>query len=460
MPILKKKLITPDNTGKFTRLDNLSGIRTDIDADLVAANIVVGKNIFGVTGTHFDELSGSTEVSIKFGENITEGDPVYFDLDVLVRDVAFEQDILPNLRAVGKTVYDVCWSGDSQYVMYGCSGVAPYFQILKRNGDTYTVLDDPVDGATGAVHSIGCSDDGVYWGLAHSTSPYVTFYKRSGDTFTKLATPSTPPTGNAYGASMTKDGVYFAVGHYKTPFISIYKRTGDTWAKLSNPGTLPGDHAMDVDFSPDGTYLAYSYDDSSSIVYHKVYKRTGDTFGNATMSPTYIGVNDTPSTQYGAAFSPDGTHLMMGTDIATWCTMFKRSGDKFTRLKYMSLPYDPRKFEWHPDGEKLLLCHQNTTGVNGNVVWYNRSGDTFTSATGQLPGIQVGPGKMVARFAPNGMYLFVGADDPPEIQHWMYDLKAMKSGNLRANIVGTYGAGIALESGVTGETKSVLMLLS
>lgn len=456
MAIIKKRVIYPDNSGKFTKLGNLSGIKMDSDADLVAANILMGKNIFGVTGTHFDALAGGVEVDIKYGETIEAGDPVYFDLDEIHKDAEFA---VPGFTFTNNhNVNEIAWSNDSQYVGLAL-GAAPYFMILKRTGDTYEKLPDPVDLPTSTFWGISCSSDGVYWTLSNSYTPFIFNYKRTGDTLAKLADPVALPEYGGRGVSMTKDGIYVAMGLVDAPFMAWYKRTNDVWAKLANPTTVPADHPYAVKWSNNGTYLCITCDNSNATVYHKVWKRATDVLTQLA-TPANVSVSNVPSAQYGIAWSPDDVYLACGMDISPWAKIYKRSGDTFSAIDSENLEYDSRKMAFHPDGEKLLMVHRDTTGIPSDIHWLNRVGDAFTRQTGMPPNITNTGTLLDAVFAPNGLYLLVGQDTLPVLQHWMYDLKAMKSANLRANIVDSYGAGIATEAGVAGDVKTVLLLLA
>ena len=85
--------------------------------------------------------------------------------------------------------------------------------------------------------------------------------------------------------------------------------------KLSNPSELPTNNALGTAFSPDGNYLSVCHYDSPFIT---IYKRSGDTFTklpNPSTLPTGNG--------YGTAFSPDGNYLSVADSASPYITIYK-----------------------------------------------------------------------------------------------------------------------------------------
>src|SRR5690554_1483990 len=106
--------------------------------------------------------------------------------------------------------------------------------VRQIGGDSVSILVMPAVMAAASARK-----SGTYLVVAHDSSPHVTIYKRNGDTFTKLDDPAALPGGVGYGAAFSPDGAYLAVAHYTSPHVTIYKRNGDTFTKLDDPAALP-----------------------------------------------------------------------------------------------------------------------------------------------------------------------------------------------------------------------------
>jgi WD40 repeat protein len=228
--------------------------------------------------------------------------------------------------------YAVACSSNSRYIAVGVVN-SPYIVTYKRNGDTFTQLNDPdvlPAGASKRGNAIAFSPDDKYMACMSATSPYLKIYKldKSTDSFTKIADPAVMPTiGNSYsGVAFSPNGNYLAITQNDSPNIAIYKITaGDTFTRLPNPTTLPSGPCHGVAFSPDGVYMVLSSDTSPYI---NVYKITsGDTFTKLT-DPVATGT----SLGYAIAFSPDGNYVVIGGASSSVINVYQRSGDTFTKL--------------------------------------------------------------------------------------------------------------------------------
>ena len=82
-----------------------------------------------------------------------------------------------------------------------------------------------------------------------------------------------------------------------------------------------GEYAL----SAGGTYMSVAYEASPYIT---IYKRSGDTFtklADPATLPTGVGL--------GVSWSPDGTYMSVSNGTASpFITIYKRSGDTFTKL--------------------------------------------------------------------------------------------------------------------------------
>ena len=87
---------------------------------------------------------------------------------------------------------------------------------------------------------------------------------------------------------------------------------------------MPTGNGWGVAFSSDDTYLAVAH---STSPYLTVYKRSGDSFtkrSNPADLPTGMG--------YGVAFSSDDPYLAVAHGTSPFLTVYKRSGDTFTKI--------------------------------------------------------------------------------------------------------------------------------
>jgi hypothetical protein len=276
-----------------------------------------------------------------------------------------------------------------------------------------SITNKGVEGTTsGTIFGTATSPDGTYVAYAQSASPYVVIFKRTGDTFTKLADPATLPAGLSASAAFSNDGTYLVIGHDVSPFITIYKRSGDTFTKLTNPATLPVDKVNSASFSGDDIYLALSattvsIGQSPTIV----YKRSGDTFTKLTDPPL-------PEDNYSCtgdcgkevSFSSDGIYLAAASAYTPSITIYKRSGDSFSRLNPPDYPVLPdNTFDTIAD---TVCLSQDATylGVGHNsspfITVYKRSGDSFN----RLSGVDIIPNARIqaCKFSPDGKYLIAG----------------------------------------------------
>ena len=137
---------------------------------------------------------------------------------------------------------------------------------------------------------------------------------------------------------------------------------------LPDPATLPSDDTRGCAFSSDDTYLAVAHLASPYIT---IYKRSGDTFTKLADPGTLPTGNGR-----GCAFSSDDTYLAIAHDTSPYVTIYKRSGDTFTKLADpASLPTDTgRNCYFSSDDTYLAVAHSTSP----YITIYKRSGDTFT----------------------------------------------------------------------------------
>jgi len=144
------------------------------------------------------------------------------------------------------------------------------------------------------------------------------------------------------------------------------------FSKLDNPSTLPTGQGKDAKFSHDDTYLAVAHSISPYIT---IYKRSGDVFTKLD-NP-----DDLPTDAKCLAWSHDSTYLAVGINASPYIYIYKRSGDTFTKLTNPDdLPSESVDgLAWSHDSTYLYAMQTNLNFARGTM--YKRSGDTFTEIT-------------------------------------------------------------------------------
>jgi WD40 repeat protein len=166
---------------------------------------------------------------------------------------------------------------------------------------------------------------------------------------------------------------------------------------------LPPVTVNGLSYSPDGTYLAVGHDGSPFIT---IYKRSGDTFTKLT-NPATLPANFAN----GVAFSPDGTYLAVAHSTSPFITIYKRSGDTFTKLTDPATLPPSTGFgtAFSPDGTYLAVAHGNSPFI----TIYKRDGDTFTKLAN--PDILPTEAGFSVSFGLDDTYLAVGHLNTPRI---------------------------------------------
>jgi DNA-binding beta-propeller fold protein YncE len=160
-----------------------------------------------------------------------------------------------------------------------------------------------------------------------------------------------------------------AIAKFDTVAFGNVVENPDVKIKIADPDILPtGNAGYSTAFSPDGTYLSVAHNSSPFIT---IYKLSGDTFtklANPDVLPSSTGI--------GTAFSPDGTYLVVANDSSPFITIYKRSGDTFTKLPDPSTlpPSSGNDAAFSPDGTYLAVAHIDSP----HITIYKRSGDNFT----------------------------------------------------------------------------------
>ena len=239
--------------------------------------------------------------------------------------------------------------------------------------NTFTKYADPSTLPTGTTTRVAIAPNNEHIAIGMQTSPYLAIYKLSGGVLTKLSNPASMPSAEVRGVAFSHDSTYLTIGG-QTFLSKIYKRSGDTFTELAGePNIAPAATPAYVDFTDDSTYMAIGSTGGPS--YLSIYKQTStDNFDLLTVTAPDV---QPTSALRGLSFSPGGgTYLAVSTASSPRLSIYKRSGDTFTKLA------DPASLPTN-QGREVAFSHDSTylaiaTYGSPYIVIYKRSGDTFT----------------------------------------------------------------------------------
>ena len=182
-----------------------------------------------------------------------------------------------------------------------------------------------------------------------------------------------------------------------------YGKIEDGLQALPEPDVLPTGLGVGCAFSPDNNYLAVAH---VAAPYITIYKRSGDTFTKLP-NPAVLPTGNSED----CAFSPDNNYLAVAHIAAPYITIYKRSGDTFTKLPNLAVLPTGSGYgcAFSPDNNYLAVAHYSSP----YITIYKCSGDTFT----KLPNPAVLPTKNGegCAFSPDNNYLAVAHLSSPYI---------------------------------------------
>ena len=196
-----------------------------------------------------------------------------------------------------------------------------------------------------------------------------------GDTITSaraLASPEWLPSDGAVYLQSSYPALFAELG-----IVGVF----NPGLKLSDPATLPAGTGNGTAFSPDGTYLSVAHISSPFVT---IYKRSGDVFTKLA-NPAALPANQGT----GTAFSPDGTYLSVAHRDSPFVTIYKRSGDVFTKLANPAArpPNTANGTAFSTDGTYLSVAHQDSPFV---TIYKSTNYDKATSfAVTNSPGVKL-----------------------------------------------------------------------
>ena len=170
------------------------------------------------------------------------------------------------------------WSQDSNYTI-ACYTTAPFFKIMRRNGDDTTASLTRVassEALDGTAQSAAWSYDGQYLAIAYSGTSAtfgankIAIYKQSGDTFTRLSVTNSPTiTLGPTGVCWSKDGKYVYLTIGGSPSFCVIKRIGDTFTFLTNPTTPFGTAVNNVAVHPNNNIVSVGHDSNNFVTHYR-----------------------------------------------------------------------------------------------------------------------------------------------------------------------------------------------
>ena len=159
----------------------------------------------------------------------------------------------------------VKWAPNGEFFAVGDQTSNP-ISIYQRTGlDEFTRLDDPASILTG--FDVAWSADSQYLFTSQQGGPGYSLYKRDGTTFTRLDDPASFSGATATQMAVSPTGKYIVV-QAGTSAIRLYERDGDTVTALANPSSVPT-NLQDLEFTTDQQFLAYAHDDSPRLFIHQ-----------------------------------------------------------------------------------------------------------------------------------------------------------------------------------------------
>lgn len=221
------------------------------------------------------------------------------------------------------------------------------------------------------------------------------------DPVTRIGNPDVLPANfmaSGQSPAWSPDGQYLTVSHGSTPFITTYKRSGDAFTKLANPATLPGAGATGVAWSPDGTHLAVGTSNAAPYLY--IYRRDGDVLTRITTIDVAVA-----SPVVSVAYSDNGQYLAVraSTSGTNSLYIYKRSGEDYVRLSNPATGAPSGSVGsvvWGGSDTYLAMSDANNSTT---ICVLKRDGDTFT----RLANVTATATVLNLAFSKSGDYLVV-----------------------------------------------------
>lgn len=274
------------------------------------------------------------------------------------------KNIVANTAAAA-TIVGLDYSPDGNF-LFGASGTTPFIQgwhIAVPNGNTSTVLTNPLTLPAGAGKCIAVHPSGSHVAIGHSTTPFMSVYPYSGTGYSaKLTDPATVPAAAVTSLAFAPTGDYLAVASQTSPFLQVYPfdPVGNAIGTLvSSPSPLPaassgpaGSLGRGVAWRPQGDFIAMA-SNAGSFVYVVGFNRASGAFTTTILTDlTAVAANC-------IAWTPDGQYLLVGLNATPFLRIYDFSGQNLsTTLTFdVSNPGQAvNDIVVHPSGEFASLA--------------------------------------------------------------------------------------------------------
>lgn len=339
------------------------------DADLVAANIKEGVDIFGRVGT----LTGVSMIDGAEAKQVRVG-IVTAKNKLLVRpygDNARQLGTHANINPKGMHFQNNTTLLASKRTSSGWGG--KLFVRFRIIDDEYIQLPDlPVMPVGGESKSALSGDKKWYF---HVSSNNVEIYNIDGDTWTKIPTISILPSSVINSVSTDYLGETLSLASVASPYIHIYKRSGVTFTKLPNPASLPTRETNSCATSEDGNDIFVNYQQSPYTI---LYRWNGSNY--------VLTISSVVSTNYSASmfFLPNTPYFIELYNGSPWGVAYQKVGNNYVPLPPIIFPplYDGAAIDFSTtsDGTQfVVLASRRTNGIYEPVGFkFDARKNTFT----------------------------------------------------------------------------------
>ncbi|MEC0241976.1 WD40 repeat domain-containing protein [Paenibacillus dokdonensis] len=401
----------------------------------------VGSDFLASSGGEGVKINGQTEVTVKYGEPISAGDPVF--VPFVRTPVAIDQP--------SQNVRDIAPHPNGQHLAVG-NQVSKYLSIYYKNNDYAYVRGTVNVDVASMINSLSWSEDGNYLYVGVTDAPYFLIYKfdAANNTLTKLAQPSNLP-GYTVNSVFVGGGIVVLCTS-QSPYIHVYTPGADTITKVAQPAELPSSWVVSGAFSVDGSMLALSLASSPYLMIYKVSNKTLTKLANPATMPTAriaIAFSDNNHLYYGIAMNAPpfnlGSYLKSG-DTLTMNGETRTEGNYFTKLTICDIKKILAGIVYGSSSSAAPF-NASTYGISKSRIEKLPMGDT--TDTGSLSALAL---------SPDGRYLFVGASTvTPSLRAYMNYELAYKITSA-AGATGAAFIGYAAENGSANETKKIMAI--
>lgn len=317
---------------------------------------------------------------------------------------------LPNPTSMPSgSVAGVAFSPDSNLLALANTGGTPLL-VYTINKSTDKFSRKTVAQPSGSAFGCGFSPNGKHLICTSAKTPFLHIYDYNGTSFSAASIPETPSDACA-GLGFTPDGRMLFVSCYGAPYLLQYLYVdGPGVFQCLSPNYAPDANALsngrNCAVSPNNDFLGYiTY---SEAPFAEIYRNVDGEWNN--LQPVSGFESTLKYRGMVSTFSPDGQHLIFGSQRAPGLFIYKKTGpDSFSLLPNPAIPNNSvQGAAYSPNGKYLVLTHQGAPYIS----FYERDEDVYTKIdTPAEVDITVTGGKLA--FSPDGNYLAVGLSSAP-----------------------------------------------